>query len=148
MGSREATSSTDPRTVVAGAGAASHITPIALKKVRHSQVIVIVQPVPHTQTLGPHLSAFEAEDNIGRQAVHQVGGESSVLSDAAGPQVAAAVLLLASKQIEGKARRQQKTELSPASVRVHRINVLVAHDAETLPDAADVGHVAAAEKRP
>src|SRR5689334_4526700 len=135
MGSREATSSTDPRTVVAGAGVASHITPSVLKKVRHSQVMMIVQPVPRTQTIGSHLPAFEAENNVGRKAVHQVGRESSVLSDAAGPQVAATVLLLASKQIEGKARRQQKTELSPASVGMHRGNVLVAHDAETLPDA-------------
>src|SRR5690348_6397563 len=116
MGSRDATSSTDPRTVVAGAGATSQAIPSALKKVRQTQVMMIVQAVPHTQTVGSQLSAFEADNNIGRQAVHQVGRVSSILRDAAGSQIAPAVLLLASKQIKRKARRQQKADLPPASI--------------------------------
>src|ERR1700683_2416111 len=103
MGSREAASSTDPRTVEAGAGARNAIPTSALKQIRKAQVIVIVEPRTSAQVVRAQLPALEADDNIGREPVHQVGRIRQIPRHPAINKVALAVILLASEQVESKA---------------------------------------------
>src|SRR5216684_4219840 len=100
--------------MAATAGAAS----AALKKIRESQVIVIVQALPEQQVRGASLQRFEAREHIRRYFVEKVRAIRQVSSDAAiwtsraqsGQEVGSAVVLQAGEQVKTQPGRGHDLE--------------------------------------
>src|SRR6266849_8668964 len=100
MGSRDAISSTDPRTVDAATnGAARPSRTIALKQICKTKIITIAQPLACYHVQSSRLPGLEAEDHVGRNAVHQVGSGGPISIQGVILQVPAPIILLTAEQI-------------------------------------------------
>src|SRR5690242_459920 len=89
--SRESFSSTLPVTVAQSNGS----TPMELKQVRQSQVIVIVQAGARADVAGSSLRGLQPRQHVGPQPVNEIRCIGLVLSDASKKKVRIAVVLLA-----------------------------------------------------
>src|SRR5260370_35485577 len=117
MGSLEATSATDPRSVVATAGTTAQKTARALKQIRKAKVMIVAQPVARAQPSRSHLAGFQAENDVGSETVHQVSGIGPVPADAGELQIPIAVVLLTTKEVEGQAGGRHGTPFESSARR-------------------------------
>src|SRR5579871_4637173 len=97
MASRDSTSATDPRTIAGVAVSGREPSSSALKKIRDAQVIVVVQRMAGTEEVGMLLFTLEAENDVGRDAVHHVTAEGLIFGHVAHAEINASILLLAAK---------------------------------------------------
>src|SRR5208282_2400706 len=86
-----------------------------LEQIRDCQIIMIVHPVSNSDVARSHLTALQAHDDVGSDAVHQVTKIALVLADVSVAEIGVSIVLLPPIDIERQPGRNRHSNLGPSA---------------------------------